>query len=136
MKKKKKSQRMIVKMQPYASWTNDFQGKQDFDGPLLSISTRYYPGASNPEYGTYIFQPGKKMKIVPYGKFPSAISSIILSIGPKEEDDGGGNYLIWREKEFEGETETLVKSKVEAWVTEQIKEIVKLLGGQSSFQKA
>ena len=33
-------------MQPYAMWTDDCQGKKDYDGNMVSISTRYWPGPS------------------------------------------------------------------------------------------
>ena len=26
-----------------AKWTNDCQGKKDYDGPILEVSTRYWP---------------------------------------------------------------------------------------------
>lgn len=122
-------------MQPYAHWTNDCQGKQDFDGPLLSVSTRYYPGPANKNHGTLVFHRGKE-SVVPYGLHPSAHCSIHLRIGPREDGDGGGDYLVWREKEFEGETEVLVKAAVETWAADQMQQIVDLLGGESAFRKA
>lgn len=122
-------------MKPYAHWTNDCQGKQDFDGPLLSVSTRYYPGPANKNHGTLVLHRGKET-VLPYGAKPSAHSSIILRIGPREPDDGGGDYLVWREKKFEGETEALVKMDVETWTANQMIEIIDLLGGQLAFRKA
>ena len=124
-------------LKPYATWTDDCQGKKDFDGPLISISTRYWPG---PEGGGSMFvenKPGTAPKIstVPYGPKPSAHSAIHLRLGPAEKDDGGGEYLIWREKEFDGDTEDAVKTQVEAWCSEQMNAVVALMGGISAFHK-
>ena len=126
-----------MNLKPYATWTDDCQGQKDFDGPLIWISTRYWPG---PEGGGSMLienRPRALLKIstVPYGPKPSAHSAIHLRLGPAEADDGGGEYLVWREKEFEGNTETEVKTLVEAWCSEQMNDVVTLLGGISSFHK-
>jgi len=123
-------------LKPYAGWTNDCQGKQDFDGPIISISTRYWPG---PEGGGGMLvhtHPNKLPEIstVPYGSKPSAHSAIILRLGPPKTNDGGGDYLIWKERGFEADTEAQVKAaSVEQWCQEQIREIVSLLGGVDTF---
>lgn len=97
-------------MKLYAQWMPDCQGKQDFDGPLISVSTRYWPDFT-------------------------AHSSIILRLGPKQPNDGGGDYLVWRDRKFSGDTEAEVKSQVEAWAKMQMEDIVGLLGGEASFRK-
>jgi hypothetical protein len=114
----------MPQIKPYAMWTSDCQGKQDFDGPILSVSTRYWPG---PEGGSALCVSGGAVTKVPYAPTPSAHSSILLSLGPREEDDGGGHYLVWREANFEAHTEAEVKSKVEAWVKLQLDDIVRLI---------
>jgi hypothetical protein len=120
-------------MLPHARWTHDCQGKQDFDGPLLAVSTRYYPGPDGG--GTMVISPGRPIWTVPYGPKPSPTSSIILRVGPAEEGDGGGDYYIWRRQDFEGETEADVKAQVERWVSAQMEDAVRLLGGKEAFKE-
>lgn len=110
---------------PYARWTNDCQGKQDYDGRLISISTRYYPGPGGG--GFLVFGDGQPMREVPYGDKPSAQASILLNHGPSEEGDGGGNYMVLASEEFSGETEAEVKAKVESWVALKMNWIVTAL---------
>jgi hypothetical protein len=120
-------------MTPYAMWTDDCQGKKDFDGPIISISTRYWPG---PEGGGSMLVRTNPLEIstLPYGPKPSAHAAIHLRLGPAEEGDGGGDYCIWREKKFEGDTEAEVKAMVELWGQEQMAEIVDLMGGMQAFR--
>jgi hypothetical protein len=82
-------------LKPCAEWKNDCQGKKDFDGPILSVSTRYWPG------------PGR----------PSATTSIYLNIGPPGADV---DDIIWRQRDFEADTEAEVKAAVESWVSEMM----------------
>ena len=120
-------------MKPYAMWTPDCQGKQSYDGEIISISTRYWPGPGGG--GAMTFDPATgAFGTLPYGKRPSAHSSILLNIGPREEHDGGGDYLVWRDREFEADTEAEVKALVEAWVAEQMADVVALLGGAGAFR--
>lgn len=102
---------------PYAMWTDDCQGKKDYDGELLTISTRYWPGPPR------------------YGEMPSANSEIHLNIGPKRESGGCYDWRVWREAEFQAPTEAEVKAQVEAWVTQQMADVVALLGGISAFKE-
>lgn len=85
-----------------AKWTPDCQGKQDYDGHIISISTRYWPGN---------YQSNGKI---------SATSSIILRYN---EDD----YEYLAEKDFEGDSEAEVKSSVEEWAQEQMSKIVETM---------
>ncbi|MEY4299492.1 MAG: hypothetical protein RIR25_728 [Verrucomicrobiota bacterium] len=94
---------------PYAMWTPDCSGKQDFDGPLLSVSTRYWPDRT-------------------------AVCFIALRLGPVEQHDGGGDYLVWRRQDFAGGTETEVKHQVEMWAKAQMAYVVALLGGLAAFK--
>lgn len=102
-----------------AEWTDDCQGKKDYDGEILSISTRYWPAnggfhifdRDRPELG---FRPNEIM-----GK-PSAKSSLVIRHG--EED-----YFTLTEAEFEAETEAEVKAAVEAWAQAQMDKAVAVL---------
>jgi hypothetical protein len=95
------------------SWTDDCQGKKDYDGSIVAISTRYWPGnatvfdSSHPELGLHE---------TPMGK-PSALSSIALSDGYPNHN---GNTKSLISKKFEGETFAAVAAQVEAWAQEQM----------------
>jgi hypothetical protein len=94
---------------PCASWTDDCQGKKDYDGRLVSISTRYWPGSR--------YADGK----------PRANASIVLNHG-KPDKYGYGDYTVLREQEFSGDSETDTKHHVEVWVKAQFDDIACLLG--------
>ncbi len=86
-----------------AEWTNDCQGKKDYDGNIISISSRYWP--SN-------YQSNGKI---------SAKSSLILRFSEYPE------YITLVSKEFNGDTEAEVKHNVEIWAQEQYNKIVGIL---------
>ncbi len=86
---------------PSARWS-DCQGKKDFDGWLVSISTRYWPG---------------------YGSRPSAHSSINLLFGDADDDGYNADYFMLTEKTFEGDTEADVKRQVEVWVHDRANDV-------------
>ena len=126
---------MLEDLAPYAMWSDDCQGKKDYDGRLISISTRYWPGPDGGGTMTYDTRTGV-IGSMPYGQRPSAHALILLMLGPQEsENDGGGEYLVWRDAEFNGDTEAGVKSQVETWVTERMRELVELMGGLTAFRK-
>jgi hypothetical protein len=108
-------------MTPAVKWTNDCCGKKDYDGPIISVSTRYWPATG----GFLILDHGEFVDPPP-GK-PSANASIILNHGAPDEN-GEADYYTLREINIEDETETAVRSRVEAWVQEQFDDIVRLLG--------
>lgn len=124
-----------TELKPYAMWTDDCQGKKDFDGPLISISTRYYPGPDGGGFMVVKNYPGKPLGIseAPYGPKPTARSAVILNLGPCSANDGGGDALTWREMKFAGDTEADVKAQVEAWTVQQMRDIVNLFGGIKAF---
>ncbi len=107
-----------------ARWTDDCQGKKDYDGDILSISTRYWPrggsalvfDSSHPELGLH--KPDR-----PDIK-PSAHSSLMLRYA---DADGDADDLKLIEKEFEAETQEEVQSQVEAWAQEQMDRAVAVL---------
>lgn len=86
-----------------AEWTQDCSQKQDYDGSIISLSTRFWP----PRYQSN-------------AKF-SAKSSIHLDFKNYPE------YLELISKEFEGDTEAEVKFKVEQWAQEQYERIIHIL---------
>jgi hypothetical protein len=93
---------------PCARWTPDCQGKQDYDGRLLDISTRYWPSG---------YQRNGK---------PSAKAAIRLMFGEPDEN-GYGDSVAWREQGFEADTEAEVKALVEVWVKDRFDEVRLLL---------
>lgn len=111
---------------PCAAWTPDCQGKQDYDGRLLSISTRYWPGPGGGGGMTFDTRTGK-FGTAPYGPRPSAHAAIHLDHGEPDEY-GYGEYTVWREAHFDGDTEADVKQQVEQWVAEQVAAVWRLLG--------
>ena len=79
---------------PYFEWTDDSQGKKDYDGPLLSVSTRYWP----PSYD----QRG----------LHTARASILWG-------DPATSYRPLMDREFSAGSLEEIKNLVEAWVAAQ-----------------
>lgn len=112
----------------YANWTDDCQGKKDYDGPIIEISTRYWPRGGgfhvfdrdSPSLGMQGNESRPEIK-------PSANCSLIICCGPKEDGDGGGDSLTLIEQEFEGETFEEVAAQVEAFAQAQTDRVVSLL---------
>jgi hypothetical protein len=97
-----------------AEWTNDCQGKKDFDGEIVSLSTRYWPRGGG--FGLMVRNEAGVLEIEnndarPEIK-PSAKSSILLD----------GECVT--SEEFDGETFEDVAAQVEAWAKEQHAKIV------------
>ena len=105
-----------------AEWKPDCQGKQDFDGEILVLSTRYWPRGGgymllrNDGNGVR-FEENAARSHMP----PSAHSSLLL----RDADNDDGVTLV--EAEFEAETEAEVKAQVEAWAAEQFTKAVAAL---------
>jgi hypothetical protein len=85
-----------------ATWRDDCQGKKDYDAPVLSISTRYWPSS---------YQKNGKI---------SASSALVLNHG---DDD----YMDLLKREFEGDTEEEVKKQVEEWAQNTFELIISLI---------
>lgn len=105
-----------------AEWTDDCQGKKNYDGELVSLSTRYWPQgggfwlvARNAIGATIDENPAPEIK-------PHANSEIVLRTGDDERED-----VTLVERDFEGETFEEVKSQVEAWAAEQYARIAHAL---------
>jgi len=98
-----------------AKWTDDCQGKKDYDGEFVSVSTRYWPRGG----GFFIIRSdanGVEVDENPAPEIPpSARSEILLYHG----DPGSGDSITLAERKFEGETLEEVKSQVEEWAAAQ-----------------
>lgn len=86
---------------PCARWSDDCQGKKDYDGRLISISTRYWP-----DY--------------------TANASIHIDYGEPDQY-GFGDYQELADINFKGNSETDTKEQVEKWVDEQFNFITQTL---------
>lgn len=86
-------------------WKADCQGKWDYDADIIRLSCRYYPRGG----GFWVVHDGQisDNDTRPEIK-PSAYASILF-----------GDECLLR-CELEGETESEVKSQVEAWASEQM----------------
>lgn len=91
-----------------AQWTDDCQGKKNYDGPMLDISTRYWPGSYQAN------------------AHPSAHAAIVIRIGDSSFPDEP-DYKTWREVEFDAPTEPEVRALVEEWVAAQYSDVLELL---------
>jgi hypothetical protein len=96
---------LINALTPPAEWTDDCGGKKDYDGHLISISTRYWPPAKDPN------------------GMASARSSILLRHG-RPDEGGETEYIVLKEQEFQEHTEESVKAAVEIWVRAQMQQII------------
>jgi hypothetical protein len=106
-------------MQLNAKWTNDCQGKKDFDGDIVSISTRYWPRGGGmmilnvDQNGAHWLPPDESIR-------PHAHSSLLV-----RHDESEPLMLI--ERHFEGETFEEIALQVEAWAQEQMDRAVAAL---------
>lgn len=89
-----------------AAWTNDCQGKKDYDGDILSISTRYWPEN---------YQANRMV---------SAQSQLIVHHG---EPGASEDYAVLAHVEFEAETFEFLAPQVEAWAQQQMDRAVAAL---------
>lgn len=104
-----------------AQWTDDCQGKKDYDGEIVGISTRYWPRGGgfsvfdrdSPALGMQGNEARPAIK-------PSAKSSLVIR-------HGVGDYLDLASMEFTAETEEEVKAAVEEWAQLQMDKVVQAL---------
>ncbi len=111
-------------------WTDDCQGKKDYDGRLVVVSTRYWPAGG----GFHVFdtrQPEKGLHLNQDGSPPSAKSSILLARG-----DLNGTYEELTAKKFEGESFEAIAVQVEQWAAEQYEKIAAVLRAAFSATSA
>ena len=112
---------------PDVKWTDDCQGKKNYDGPLVSACCRYWPSHQEQLDGKHWNEitGANELVIRPYeedGK-PSAIASIIVNL-----EGEGGNYLTLCEQEFKADTQEEVKRLVEEWVQKRFDQVRRRLG--------
>lgn len=108
-----------------AEWTDDCQGKKDYDGELVSLSTRYWPrGGSHA-----VIQPGVGVVSDTHSPErqhirPHASASIYLGSTANAWYD---KAVLLAECDFEAETQVDVQLAVEKWAAEQFARIEKVL---------
>lgn len=94
-----------------AEWTDDCQGKKDYDGTIIKLNSRYWPSVD------YTLSGGNCTK-------PSAQSCIAIYWNDNPEDkEYDPRYIDVIKQDFEGETEAEVKLKVEIWAKSQYDKI-------------
>lgn len=115
----------VIEQQPAARWTNDCQGKKDYDGNLVSISTRYWPRGG----GFNILRDGvfKSTAETDPQIRPSAKTSIHINCNEPDENGLNSDYAELASIEFEADTEEEVKALVETWVAASYRRIVSTL---------
>lgn len=98
-------------------WTNDCQGKKDYDGEFVSVSTRYWPQGGGVWAVHHVLGEPVVIDENPApGEPPSAHSTIYVG------------ESIWQEKEFEATTPEEVFRAVEEWVNEQFRAVAEMFG--------
>ena len=89
-----------------AEWKDDCQGKKDFDGNILLLSTRFYSESYHLRW------PAKR-------KMASAASGLYFAAKINDESE----WITLYKKEFEGATDSEVKKAVEDWTKSVFQEI-------------
>lgn len=97
---------------PRIEWTNDCQGKKNFDGSLVSVSTRYWPRGG----GFSVLPPGEH-EWQENDSRPHIRPAARVSIGFDFADDR--EELV--KNYFEGESFEEVRDKVETWVEDHFR---------------
>lgn len=116
--------------QLFAEWTDDCQGKKDYDARLVSLSTRYWPRGGSfmvfERTGDHVEQiiDESRMRRIK----PSAHAAIHLNHKDRDGEDWA-DYTILASAEFEAETQEDVQRHVEVWAREQFARIVELMRG-------
>lgn len=110
----------------WGEWTDDCQGKKDYDPSIVSISTRYWPRGGgfllfNSHTGE--FQENDARPDIR----PSATSSLVIDYRQGEGEDAYVDHLDLAVAEFEADTEEEVKAQVEAWAQLQMDRAVAVL---------
>jgi hypothetical protein len=103
-----------------AAWTDDCQGKKDFDGELVSLSTRYWPSGG----GFDMLIGGRFQRNADPAIKPSASSTIYLGSTANDFLDDAIELVS---QEFTGSTQAEVQAAVETWAAEQYGRIGEVL---------
>ena len=113
-------------MKLHIVWTNDCQGKKDYDGDIVAVSTRYWPGpitvfdSAHREKGLHQIDGGP----------PSATCTIRLLNGCHNDES-----VTLIGKDFEGKTFEEVARKVERWAQTQMNRVEKALRAEFKGRK-
>jgi hypothetical protein len=105
-----------------AQWTDDAQGKKDYDGSILSISTRYWPRG-----GGYLLVTRDGLSVTSEDNTarpaiaPRAMSHLVL------HHKNGRETTDLVSQQFEGETFEGVARQVEAWAQGVMDRVVRVL---------
>ena len=108
-----------------AVWTNDCCGKKDFDGEMLTVSSRYWPkGGSGMAFDTE--HPGRGLHRYDDGSQCSASSKILFHY---TKENGDTDYLVVAETGdyITGATQEEVQTKIEDWVQKTTDRILRAL---------
>lgn len=113
-----------------AQWTDDCCGKKDFDGDILSISTRYWPAGG----GYMVLMNGPDGKIFTESaaidkSLPHAKSELILR-------HAKGEAIVLTEIDIEGSSFEEVAQKVEVWAKAEFEKLVRMLRQHYVFKNA
>ena len=101
-----------------ARWTDDCGGKKDYDGDILSVSSRYWPGG----VGLQVYGGSDAEKEEIAGIKPGATSLLVIN-----SKEGLGQDAVLVENSFEGDTFEDIRSQVEKWAQEQMDRAVAAL---------
>lgn len=101
-----------------AMWTDDCQGKKDYDGKLVSLSTRYWPRGGG--FATFSREAGWEDNAARPDIRPSAHATIYLGSTANDFYENAEQLI---DREFEGDTQEEVQRAVEAWAAEQFQRI-------------
>jgi hypothetical protein len=108
-----------------ARWTDDCSGKKDFDGDIVSVSTRYWPMGG----GFYISDDQGFRKSSDPNIKPSAYSSIVIRFADGTPTDDYGDTLTVAAKNFTGEAFEEVSAAVELWAQAAYARVVAAVRG-------
>lgn len=104
--------------EPFAAWTDDCQGKKNYDFPVIGVNTRYWsPG------GMIVYD-------ATAGRFVDQLTTnhtatCSLEIVHRGTDDEFPDRYSLIERDFSGDSFEAVKADVEAWAREQYAKAVK-----------
>ena len=102
-----------------AKWVDDCQGKKDYDGQIISISTRYWGSRNYEALGGVITK-------------PSAKSDLMIHY---LDEEGNESWIDLISVEFEADTENEVKGLVQEWAQGQMNKVVSILKEAYNFTK-
>lgn len=97
-----------------ARWTDDCQGKKDYDAALVSLSTRYWPRGG----GYHVLTADREWmgnESRPEVR-PHAHAAIVLR-------HGDGDTIMLTEADFEADTPEEVQRAVEAWAQREYERV-------------